>query len=329
MELFSGIELDLTGVATAFINSDLRLYPLYLVAAILICFLVYVRLKPGQPFLNWLFPREVYTHASNWVDLKLFATGRVLGLVGVFNSVAATSLTAFAVSTAFSGEAAGYSMLHPVLIGLLLVLANDFGVYWTHRLHHEMPALWPFHSVHHSAEIMTPMTAYRKHPVYDVFSTIIRTAMYGILQGLLIAFFIGKVEIAVIAGTNAFYFLFNLLGSNIRHSHVWLSYGRVLEHVLISPAQHQIHHSLATRHWNRNYGEVFAIWDWMFGSLYVPNHYEEIKYGIEGRIGEDQPHKTLTDALVVPMMESWEVLKPSATPGSHDANAQVRGKSDV
>ena len=170
---------------------------------------------------------------------------------------------------------------------------------------------------------MTPVTVYRKHPVYDVFSTIIRTLLYGILQGLLMALFIGKVEFAVIAGTNAIYFLFNLFGSNLRHSHIWLSYGRVLEHVLISPAQHQIHHSMATRHWNKNYGEVFAIWDWMFGTLYVPRSYEEIRYGIEGLTGDAQPHKTLKDALLLPMQESWDTLKPTQSDVPENANSDV------
>lgn len=309
MDLTATLTDLLSRIPHVFVNSELRLFPLYLLATIGLCFLIFVWKKPGQSFFTWLFPAQIYSHASNMVDIKLFVTGRILNLFGVFNAIAASSATAYLVAGLFSAQDAEFSMLHPVVIGLLLVLTNDFGVYWTHRLHHEMPALWPFHSVHHSAEIMTPITAYRKHPVYDVFSTVIRTVLYGVLQGLLMVFFIGKVEFAIIAGTNAFYFLFNLLGSNIRHSHVWLSYGRVLEHFLISPAQHQIHHSQATRHWNKNYGEVFAIWDWMFGTLYVPKSYEHIEYGIDGLTGEAQPHKTLGEALLVPVKESWSVLR--------------------
>jgi sterol desaturase/sphingolipid hydroxylase (fatty acid hydroxylase superfamily) len=53
--------------------------------------------------------------------------------------------------------------------------------------------------------------------------------------------------------------------------------------VLISPAHHQIHHSAAPRHCDRNMGLVFALWDWAGGTLYPPDRRERLTYGLIDR----------------------------------------------
>ncbi len=168
--------------------------------------------------------------------------------------------------------------------------------------------MWPFHALHHSAEVMTPLTANRNHPVFFLIRNLIYSFVLGAVQALVLFLLIGKIDLLTIGGANAGYFIFNLLGSNLRHSHVWLSYGPVLEHVFISPAQHQIHHSRAKKHFNKNYGEVFAFWDWMFGTLYVPKGYEELDFGLADATGKpiEQPHRNLKEALFRPFVESFE-----------------------
>src|SRR5690606_34693681 len=109
-------------------------------------------------------------------------------------------------------------------------------------------------------------------------------------------------------GSNVIFALFHLLGSNLRHSHIWWSFGPTLSRILISPAQHQIHHSKAPQHWNRNYGEVFALWDWLFGTLYVPGPQREpLEFGIAGT--EGQEHDTLLKAYLVPFLNCARILR--------------------
>jgi sterol desaturase/sphingolipid hydroxylase (fatty acid hydroxylase superfamily) len=190
-------------------------------------------------------------------------------------------------------------------VALLLVIGADFATYWFHRVFHEVSWLWPIHALHHSAEELNPVTAYRHHPVFEVFGAIVASLMAGAVQGLLLAFVVGSFDVAVVGGANVFFAVFNVLGANLRHSHVWLHYPNPLGYFLISPAQHQIHHSIDPRHHNRNYGEVLAIWDWMFGTLYVPEGYEEIRFGLgDGKGGRiAQPHPNLKSALVTPLRE--------------------------
>ena len=109
----------------------------------------------------------------------------------------------------------------------------------------------------------------------------------------------------------------NSFAANLRHSHVWLSFGPVWEHIFISPAQHQVHHSIDKQHYNKNYGEVLAIWDWMFGTLYVPQTRAKIAFDLCDNEGNPlpQPHTSLRMALTLPIKQSLATLrrKPKAT----------------
>jgi len=298
----------------------LRVFPVYLAVAVGIAFVLYKRSGTSLSFREWAFPARVYRHESNRVDAKLFVFGQMLELFGTFKLVVFTTAVAAATQNLLDPIAPTLFTVGPIVMTVAMVLAWDFTVYWVHRLHHEKGWLWPFHSVHHSAEIMTPVTVYRKHPIYDIFSRFSKGILGGIMQGLLLVFFTDSYALSTIAGVNAVYFVFNMVGSNFRHSHIWMSFGPVVEHVLVSPAQHQVHHSIELRHFNKNYGEVFAIWDWMFGTLYIATEQEPLEFGLSDRSGQrvEQPHPTFRAALSVPIADSWRAL----TGGSKTADPE-------
>ncbi len=287
-----------------------RLFPIYLLSMVLIAMGVYLVTRPSRPFLAWLFPREIYLHKSHFIDLKLLALTSFVSIFAVLGSLWTTSFTAAGVSGGLAAGAADDTPGNLVIVSLVILFVSDFVSYWVHRKFHETSALWPFHAVHHSAEVLTPVTSYRTHPVNRLIINFARGIAVGLLQGVVLAALVGSVDFATIAGVNVVYVVFHLTGSNLRHSHVWLSYGRVLEHLLISPAQHQIHHSLEPRHRNRNFGEVLAIWDWMFGTLYVPPGPEKLRFGISDDRGTriPQPHTTFLRALFLPFAESWRAI---------------------
>ena len=294
-----------------------RIWPIYLPGMILLAYFIYRKEKQSGSFLGWLFPAKMYLHKSHIIDLQLFVVGRILILLGVFQKIAIMSVGSAGTVALLGGYVSADMDLSPWVIGLMLLLASDFSTYWIHRVHHQHPTLWPFHAVHHSAEVMTPITVYRKHPIYDVFSTLVRGVIVGVAQGLLLSLFVSEISIPLALGVNAFYMIFNSLTANLRHSHVWLSFGPVAEHIFISPAQHQVHHSIELRHYNKNYGEVLAIWDWMFGTLYICAQREEIAFGLGDKDGNRiaQPHDSLRTALMVPIRQSLATLrrKPAAS----------------
>ncbi|MBO6882599.1 MAG: sterol desaturase family protein [Marivita sp.] len=281
----------------------------YLTCTVLIAFGIWkYRGSPGT-FTSWLLPKEVYRHRSNLLDIKLFFASRFFAVLGVFGAVFFPTTVAYGLLAQFGG--ADYAppettWLRIAAVTLIVVVVSDFCKYWAHRAHHEWRALWPFHAVHHSADVLTPLTVQRVHPLEPMINSLLMTLFVGIAQGLALYFLVGELSMVTIGGANAVYFLFHTLGSNFRHSHIWISYGRVMEHILISPAQHQIHHSVAVKHHDKNYGSIFAIWDWMFGTLYVPESYEDLTFGVSDAKGQrrEQPYETLGAALFKPFVES-------------------------
>jgi len=296
-----------------------RLHWTGLLAFVVLAFVVYRwgarRKAPKEAsFWGFLFPKDVYFSESSRLDFKLYFVNQLFAPVShafyLSILVAVATLTANGFSQLLWSDISAPGWL--ALIGGTLVMAlfQDFAIYVKHRLHHEWPVLWPFHKVHHSATVMTPMTLYRKHPVYDFLGKLLDGVFLGFISGVILALF-GIIEVKTILGVNLVYLVFNVLGANLRHSHIWLSFGPVLSRVLISPAQHQIHHSSAPEHHDKNYGQIFALWDWMFGTLYVPKGREEITFGVADRDGNllPQVHNGLVDAYLVPFRESAKVIR--------------------
>lgn len=176
-----------------------------------------------------------------------------------------------------------------------------------------------------SADVLTPLTLARVHPVETFIRNVGISLLVGVVQALAVFTFVGQIDLLTIGGANAFYVVFNAAGANLRHSHVWLSYGRVMEHIFISPAQHQVHHSMDLKHHNKNYGSMFAIWDWMFGTLYVPqNGPEDLRFGVADGQGVPIPQQfpTLKAALLIPFADCAKGFRErfrSDAPSQEDA----------
>jgi sterol desaturase/sphingolipid hydroxylase (fatty acid hydroxylase superfamily)/creatinine amidohydrolase/Fe(II)-dependent formamide hydrolase-like protein len=158
-------------------------------------------------------------------------------------------------------------------------VAYDFGRFVAHSLLHDVPWLWEFHKVHHSAEALTPLTNHRVHPV-DLFVLMtVPTFTAGIVSGLAWYLSGGEIGVYTVLGLNVGIAAFNTI-ANLRHWEVWISFGPVLNRWLISPAHHQIHHSREPRHWGKNRGFELAIWDRLFGTLYAPVDGETFALGL-------------------------------------------------
>ena len=109
----------------------------------------------------------------------------------------------------------------------------------------EIPVLWAFHKVHHSATALNPLTVFRTHPIESIVFSLRGALVQGICIAVFVFFFGGQVQLVTVFGAGILNFLFNALGANLRHSHIPIGFWKPVEYVFISPAQHQIHHSTA------------------------------------------------------------------------------------
>ena len=269
------------GWRTVFGGAEL-LAPEYLLSALLAAWVVWrARGRPGGRFRAWAFPKAAWSGRSHALDLKLFVVGRGMALLGVGGRLSLAPLVAAGVAAALapvvpvpSGAGA------PVLAAVAMFLAADLTAYALHRTLHVSPALWPLHAVHHAAETMTPLTAYRQHPAAVLLSVAAHGLGVGAAQGVVVAALDPGMGIATIAGVNAAFVLASLALANLHHSHVWLGFPPWLERVLISPAMHQLHHSTEPAHHGRNYGQTLAVWDWVFGSWHGSKGVEGVRIGL-------------------------------------------------
>lgn len=273
-----------------------------------------------KPFLAWLLPRELYSHPSTRTDFKLNVVNIVLIGTGAISAFVLTPTIAVLITDLLGGTLypAENSNIRVISCILVFVLIADLTKFLQHYWHHFSPVFWPFHSVHHSAEVLTPVSFFRAHPFYYVVQQLMLSATIGASIAVMTVFVLGPVPIWAFGAAAAVPFLYHVFGVHLRHSHIPIGYGRALEHILISPRMHQLHHSRDPAHFNRNFGYIFALWDWMFGTLCIPGPGETFEFGLVDEEGRSmQPHPGLRLALIEPFCKSGSVIveKFSERPG--------------
>ena len=255
----------------------------------------YVRSDHGMRKTPWqcmryLFPLHVLKLKSCKIDglfvvVQWFSHLVLIGPLLVFNIAAAVALNrALILLFGARPEVAPTGWVYGLIVAVTVVL-TDFGYYFAHYLLHRYRFLWELHKVHHSAEYLIPISRRRLHPVEEVFDSAVVMVFAGTWVGA-IAYVLG-VPISTVgaAGADAYLLLNTLSFYHLRHSHIPMSYGW-LERWVISPAQHHVHHSIATEHLDRNLGTLLACWDRMFGTWIPSEPYDKLVLGL---LPPDQP----------------------------------------
>ena len=293
-----------------FTNPKKRVFLGYLGLSLLIAlaWLILAQRTNLRTALARVFDRKVFWSASARTDYKIFLINRVFtGFISplLLTQVAiATAIYMALVRSDLTLWGAYQDAPKALVIGLFSVamfLADDFTKYLMHRWMHRWPALWAIHKVHHAAETLTPMTVYRVHPLEGVLYASRNAVAQGSVISVFYYLFGNSVDLYTAAGVNILVFLFHVTGSNLRHSHIAIRYPRWLEHILISPAQHQLHHSLAEEHYDKNYGAALALWGWAFGSLHMSERDRDLTFGLLQ--DENHPAVDLRTAYFRPLQE--------------------------
>lgn len=274
-----------------FFDPTNRLSLLHLATALAAAIFVFYRtrkMRDGKSLLNWLLPWDVLSHKSAKADYVMFFVNKSL-VAAIYASILVQVPFWYNMVEKVMGPApaapAETSWTVSAIYTIIAVLAFDGALWLGHYIFHKVPFLWEFHKVHHSAEVMTPLTASRMHPVEEVFASLLSGLVVGVTVALLDQYFGAGASGFTLFGLNIIVFVFFIAAFNLRHSHVWLQYPNWVQHIFVSPAQHQIHHSKARRHWDKNMGFIFSFWDWTAGTLYSPKTNENVEYGLGN--GED------------------------------------------
>lgn len=161
------------------------------------------------------------------------------------------------------------------LVGLV---ASEIGYYWAHRLSHQIPFLWRFHAIHHSAEELDFLVNTRAHPMDMVWGRLCAmTPLYILGLGGPTGAEGSAVPVAVSLITTMWGFFV--------HANVRWRFGP-LEWLISTPGFHHWHHT-KTGPLNRNYASTLPWLDWLFGSLYLPRGEWPSDYGLKSQLPED------------------------------------------
>jgi sterol desaturase/sphingolipid hydroxylase (fatty acid hydroxylase superfamily) len=269
-----------------------------------------IRLKA---LLRALFPKRIVMSKSSFADLGYFYFN--LFLFGIIFSWALLSYEmvghgAANLLTATFGPrppTALPALVSRAVITVMLFLAYELGYWLNHYLSHRIAFLWEFHKVHHSATVLTPLTNFRVHPVYMCIFLNILAVFIGTANGAGDYIFGQTTHQYVLSENNIILVFFIYLYVHLQHTQLWISFTGWLGHLFMSPAHHQIHHSRNPAHFNKNLGSCLALWDWMFGTLYVPAaEPEKLEFGVE----PDRPYAhTIRGELLAPFGRAARLVK--------------------
>ncbi len=148
-----------------------------------------------------------------------------------------------------------------------IMFLTDLVQYWLHRAFHRIPALWRFHSVHHSAQTMDWLAGARMHFLEVVIlRAVTATPM----------FVVGFSETALQAYILIVYVYSSILHSNIRVEPKWVT------PLLATPRFHHWHHGVEKEAIDVNFAIHFPLLDRLFGTHHLPKDKWPSGYGIEG-----------------------------------------------
>jgi sterol desaturase/sphingolipid hydroxylase (fatty acid hydroxylase superfamily) len=339
LDLSPGITYFVDRLNQAFVAPGSHFSLLSLASAFFIALFVlaFRRIRKGRrirlkSLLRALFPKHIVLSRSSLADLgyfyfNLFLFGVIFGWALLSYEVLSHGV-ADLLTAAFGQRQPTMlpTFVARLIVTVMLFVAYELGYWLNHYLSHRIPFLWEFHKVHHSATVLTPLTNFRVHPVYMCIFLNILALFTGLANGIG-DYLLGHTQHQYgLSENNLILVFFIYLYVHLQHSQLWISFTGWFGHLFMSPAHHQIHHSRNPAHFNKNLGSCLALWDWMFGTLYIPSAEREVlEFGVEPDRADAH---TIRGELWAPFAKAALVLKEllerRARPASLPAPEQER-----
>ena len=174
---------------------------------------------------------------------------------------------------------------------LIAVILTDFLAWAVHYMHHKIPFLWEFHAVHHSQTQLNFFSGFRIHPL----TSFIRQGIFAIV------FFVVAIDVPTVL----FYIYFRDVWALFNHSNLKLNLGP-LRYILVTPQFHRIHHSFLPEHQDTNMGNIFIVWDYVFGTMVK----DFDLYPETGILDQDFPQEQETWSPSLLLMPLYQMIYP-------------------
>ena len=179
------------------------------------------------------------------------------------------------------------------IIGLLLM---DFiGAYIVHWVQHKTKFLWRFHLIHHSDTWVDTTSANRHHPGESVIRFLFTT--------------LGVLIVGCPIWLVFLYQSLSVVATQFNHANIKMpeKLDVMLSYFIVSPNMHKVHHHNEMPYTDSNFGNIFSIWDRIFGT-YKALPLNEIVYGIDSHMNTDENNK-LGNLLQIPFQNKARFIK--------------------
>ncbi len=174
------------------------------------------------------------------------------------------------------------------IVGVMLL--DFFGAYLIHWIEHKVKWLWKFHLVHHTDTTVDVTTGLRHHPGEAVFRMVFTI--------------IGVIVVGAPIWIVFLYQSISALFAHLTHANINMpkKVDRALSWIFITPLMHKVHHHYTQPLTDTNYGNIFAVWDRLFGTFAQVEDTKELTYGIDTHMNPEENDR-IGNLLKIPFQE--------------------------
>ena len=187
-----------------------------------------------------------------------------------------------------------YKIENSILTYVVAFMALDFSGYWVHRLSHSINFFWNKHAIHHSSEEFDLACALRQS-----ISSFVSIFTFFLLPAALLG--VPSQVIAVVAPIQFF--------AQFWYHTVYIKKMGFLEHILVTPSHHRVHHAVNKVYMDKNLAQIFIFWDKLFGTFQEELEEEPCVYGISRPAATWNPIKINFQHLGVLCMDAMRAPK--------------------
>ena len=238
----------------------------------------FLLLESGIPLFRFKYNKV--KHAA----LNIFFTSTTL----IINLLGASLILFFANYNAQNNSGLLNLFELPIWLNIIfgLMLLDLIGAWLIHWIEHNVKWMWKFHIIHHTDPEVDVTTGLRHHPGESVFRLLF-TALAVFVSG-------ASFGVVMIYQTLSAFFA-HLTHANIKVPKI---INRILDKVIVTPHFHKAHHHYTLPHTDKNYGNIFSIWDRIFGTSIKVDDLDDLKYGLDTHMNKKETSNIKTMLLI-------------------------------
>lgn len=236
----------------------------------------------AEKLYGWIYKKEQFRNMDMLSSLSSGYTNSIKDVLGIGISIITYKWMV--------DHWAIFDIKSTPLVALIAFIVLDLAGYWGHRLNHQINFLWNQHLIHHSSEEFNLACALRQS-----ISSLINFFTIFLLPAAILG--VPAQIIAIIAPIHLF--------AQFWYHTVHIGRMGFLESFLVTPSHHRVHHAINPEYIDKNHGQIFIIWDKLFGTFQEELPNVPPVYGITVPVSTWNPIKINFQHIWLLMKDAW------------------------